>query len=562
MPIANVVLTNTFDEWRKTTNETIKALNDVFNDGSPNITYRNLTANVITANTMNLSGGGTVAGSLLVTGNLFVTGNTTYINVQTLSVQDPILFLASNNFVSDVIDMGFVGHYVNTSGSNVHTGLIRDSGSKEYYLFFGYDKEIENNHVDTNANNFTIAFLNSNLRSSNIILNDTNVSSWLQSSYNQANTANTTAVAAFEQANTANTTSVAAFAQANTANTTAVAAFEQANTANTTSVAAFEQANTANTTSVAAFEQANTAYSSAVLKTGNTMTGNLVMSGANIAFDTATNSGIYWSGTSFIHSPAANILVLGTSSVEDIRIDSNGRVGIGTAAPTANLHVTGNVTASAIDVAGVNVAPTIIAAFAAANAASTSGSSNNAVLKTGNTMTGNLVMSGVNIAFATATNSGIYWSGTSFIHSPAANILVLGTSSVEDIRIDPSGNVSLLDNILERPTLKDYSLVRVDLGNTTGSVTINSELGNFFTARSTGTTTWTFSNPPSGARAGGFIIELTNGGSQTQNWPTPNTKWPGGTAPTLTTSGTDVLVFITDDGGTIWRGVASMLDSQ
>lgn len=189
MPIANVVLTNTFDEWRKTTNETIKALNDVFNDGSPNITYRNLTANVITANTMNLSGGGTVAGSLLVTGNLFVTGNTTYINVQTLSVQDPILFLASNNFVSDVIDMGFVGHYVNTSGSNVHTGLIRDSGSKEYYLFFGYDKEIDNNHVDTNANNFTIAFLNSNLRSSNIILNDTNVSSWLQSSYNQANTA-------------------------------------------------------------------------------------------------------------------------------------------------------------------------------------------------------------------------------------------------------------------------------------------------------------------------------------------------------------------------------------
>jgi len=132
-------------------------------------------------------------------------------------------------------------------------------------------------------------------------------------------------------------------------------AFGKANTANTTSVAAFEQANTANTTSIAAFAQANTAYSSAVLKTGNTMTGNLVMSGANIAFATATNSGIYWSGTSFIHSPAANTLVLGTSSVEDIRIDSNGRVGIGTAAPTANLHVTGNVTALAIDISGANV---------------------------------------------------------------------------------------------------------------------------------------------------------------------------------------------------------------
>ena len=121
--------------------------------------------------------------------------------------------------------------------------------------------------------------------------------------YDKANTANLFAVAAFSQANTANTTSVAAFAQANTANTTSVAAFAQANTANTISVAAFaranaanlianlayDKANTANLFAVAAFAQANTSYSSAVLKTGNTMTGQLVMS-AGLA-STSQNSG-------------------------------------------------------------------------------------------------------------------------------------------------------------------------------------------------------------------------------------------------------------------------------
>ena len=56
MPISNVALTNTFDEWRTTTNQLATTINDLLNDGAGTITYRNVTANNIFANNINISG--------------------------------------------------------------------------------------------------------------------------------------------------------------------------------------------------------------------------------------------------------------------------------------------------------------------------------------------------------------------------------------------------------------------------------------------------------------------------------------------------------------------------
>ena len=50
-----------------------------------------------------------------------------------------------------------------------------------------------------------------------------------------------------------------------------------------------------------------------------------------------------------------------------------------------------------------------------------------------------------------------------------------------------------------------------------------------------------------------FTLILTNGGSKTQTWPV-SVDWPGGTAPTLTSSGVDVLTFVTINAGTTWMG--------
>ena len=73
-----------------------------------------------------------------------------------------------------------------------------------------------------------------------------------------------------------------------------------------------------------------------------------------------------------------------------------------------------------------------------------------------------------------------------------------------------------------------------------------------FTATSGAAITWSFTNVPAN-RAATVVLTLTNGGAHTQTWP-GTVKWPGGTAPPLTAAGTDVLVFVTHDGGTTWRG--------
>ena len=95
-----------------------------------------------------------------------------------------------------------------------------------------------------------------------------------------------------------------------------------------------------------------------------------------------------------------------------------------------------------------------------------------------------------------------------------------------------------------------------------GTQDINLALGNVVTATvDTSANTFTFSNPPVSGKCGSFTIILTNGGSQTVNCPAAE-DWAGGTAPTLTTSGRDVLTFTTVDGGTIWYGFAAGLDMK
>lgn len=86
-----------------------------------------------------------VGGTLSVT-NLNVSGNVIqYNSTSTLNVGDPIIYLASNNS-GNLVDIGFVGHFVGTGHSGdtshyQHTGFVRDYNDNKWKLFSNVSTE-------------------------------------------------------------------------------------------------------------------------------------------------------------------------------------------------------------------------------------------------------------------------------------------------------------------------------------------------------------------------------------------------------------------------------------
>jgi len=90
---------------------------------------------------------------------------------------------------------------------------------------------------------------------------------------------------------------------------------------------------------------------------------------------------------------------------------------------------------------------------------------------------------------------------------------------------------------------------------TDASPVINCSAGNVFAITTTGNpVAFTTSNVPSSGTAYGFILKLTASGTISVNYAGLGTLyWAGGSAPTPPASGeTDILGFITYDGGTSW----------
>ena len=290
-----------------------------------------------TANSKFDKAGGTITGNVFITrdlsigGNVTVLGNTFSVNAGSIQSNSTVLLLGIGNYTTDIIDVGFAGHY--NAGVNAHTGLIRDSGTKEWYLFKGYVPEIvANNNIILSDPSFRVDTLNANLRSNNIVLNGSDLNSYINSAYYQANSGFIQANSGYIHANAAfvfanslagglNTVNVSidfsndkinaafnhansGFIQANSGFIHANAAFNAANNALDTWVrgqanAAFIQANTSSNTGQSAFIQANSAFihANAAFNAANNALDTWVRGQANAAFVKA-NSG-------FIHANAA-----------------------------------------------------------------------------------------------------------------------------------------------------------------------------------------------------------------------------------------------------------------
>ena len=120
-----------------------------------------------------------------------------------------------------------------------------------------------------------------------------------------------------------------------------------------------------------------------------------------------------------------------------------------------------------------------------------------------------------------------------------------------------SGTIVAADQVISAPVMKDYAETKAAMA----AHDVDLTLGNVQTYTLSGNQTLTFSNPPASGSAGSFTLIVTNGASATLTWPT-SVDWAGGTAPTLTASGIDILTFTTIDGGTIWYGFLAGADMK
>jgi hypothetical protein len=99
---------------------------------------------------------------LTVSGNLTVSGSTTTVDTATLSIEDPLIILASNNNSTDVVDIGFYGLYDTSGSQDLYAGLFRDATDGKFRLFKD-SQGAPTTTVNIGATGYTVASLVANI---------------------------------------------------------------------------------------------------------------------------------------------------------------------------------------------------------------------------------------------------------------------------------------------------------------------------------------------------------------------------------------------------------------
>lgn len=145
----------------------IKVLGTTVIDDSRNIV--NVSSISLAANTPHLD----INGDIVISGDLTVNGNTTTYNTTSLEIEDNIVHIAKNNN-ADLIDFGWVGHYI-SGGANNHAGIFRDATDGKFYAFDSYTAdELVGTVVDRTDPSFSLAeFVLEGLNTNSLTVNTT-----------------------------------------------------------------------------------------------------------------------------------------------------------------------------------------------------------------------------------------------------------------------------------------------------------------------------------------------------------------------------------------------------
>ena len=72
--------------------------------------------------------------------------------------------MAGNNYTSDIVDIGFVGNYYQSSDDTQrHAGVMRHAGDKDFYIFYNYEPEPTDNVINIADASFLIANTHTNI---------------------------------------------------------------------------------------------------------------------------------------------------------------------------------------------------------------------------------------------------------------------------------------------------------------------------------------------------------------------------------------------------------------
>lgn len=220
---------------------------------------------------------------------------------------------------------------------------------------------------------------------------------------------------------------------------------------------------------------------------------------------------------------------------------------------------------------------TLTATFAELNTAvsdatlvSTTGTdtlTNKTIDLTDNTVTGTFSEFNTAVSDATLVSTSSTDTLTNKTVNLSSNTLTGTTAEFNTALSDGSfatlaGTETLTNKTLTSPSASDPTFTGAVYANGSyrGNLTAVAALdidcsdGNYFTKSISANSTFTFSNAPS-SRSYGFVLRLSITGTPTITWPA-SVYWPDNLEPTWSSGAVNLYVFITDDGGTTWRGAA------
>jgi hypothetical protein len=153
-----------------------------------------------------------------------------------------------------------------------------------------------------------------------------------------------------------------------------------------------------------------------------------------------------------------------------------------------------------------------------------------------------------------------YVNGTNgHLYLRADQVIVAGNTTGETIAqfVENGAAIFRYDNVVKFETTSAGSKFTggvSQVATAAGALELDLNTSNYFTKTISGNSTFTFANPAASGQVTAFTLELTHS-SGTVTWPS-SVKWNADTAPTLTTGKTHLFMFVTDDGGSRYRGSA------